>query len=317
MPRVSDIGEFGLIERLKALDVVRGIGDDCAVITPPDGRDLVMSADALIEDVHFRHKWTSWRDLGYKSMAVNLSDIAAMGATPHGALVTLGLRADTDADDVMAFYDGAAEVLIPLGAAIVGGDIVASPTATSISVTAYGSIAHGAAALRSGARVGDGVWVTGTLGDSAAGLLLLDGGHADFPALVSRHSRPSSRVEAASSLIVTCAVHAMMDISDGLAGDVGHLCRESGLGVVIDETALPISDDLRAACVRFGWSVQALAIYGGEDYELLFTLASSADPPMIGVPVTRIGVVQAEPGVRLRDADGSVTPVTTRAFQHF
>lgn len=317
MQRVADIGEFGLIARLRALDVVRGIGDDCAVVTPPEGHNLVMTADALIEDVHFRHAWTSWHDLGYKAMAVNLSDIAAMGAAPLGALVTLGLRADAAADDVLAFYEGAAEALVPCGAFIVGGDIVSSPTATAISVTAYGSVSRGRAALRGGARAGDGIWVTGTLGDSAAGLRLLQAGNSDFPSLILRHNRPSARVDAGISLAGSGTLHAMMDISDGLAGDLGHLCRESGVGATLDQSALPVSEELRRAARALRWDPLDLVLHGGEDYELLLTLPPDVAPPDLGVRVTRIGAIEAEPGLRLRRADGGVVPLEARAFQHF
>jgi thiamine-monophosphate kinase len=318
MSLVSEIGEFGLIERLRALDVVQGIGDDCAVVAPPPDHDLVMTADALVEDVHFRHVWTGWRDLGYKSMAVNLSDIAAMGAAPLGILVTLGLRSDTESTSVLELYEGAAEALRPLGAVIVGGDMVASPTATVVSVTAYGSLPRGTAATRAGALAGDAVWVTGSLGDSAGGLRLLRGGTGDFPELVTRHNRPTPRVLEARQLIRTGAVHAMMDVSDGLAGDLGHLCRMSGLGATIDEPALPYSAELRAASKHFDWDPLALALHGGEDYELLFTTHPSLAPPSLdGCRVTRVAVMEPAPGLRLRRRDGTVVSLDARGFQHF
>jgi thiamine-monophosphate kinase len=317
MQPVSDIGEFGLIARLRNLDVVRGIGDDCAVVAPPAGRDLVMTADALVEGVHFRHEWTSWRDLGFKSMAVNLSDLAAMGAAPLGVLVCLGLRADAATASVMDFYEGAAELLAQHGVSVVGGDIVASPTATMVSVTAYGHVAAGEALRRRGARPGDAIWVTGTLGDSAAGLRLLREGGGDFPALVHRHTRPIPRIREGAALAASGGVHAMMDISDGLAGDLGHLCEESEVGALIDAAALPIGADVREAAAQYGWDPLDLALHGGEDYELLFATAPGRDAPSAGCAVTRIGIIESRPGLRIGDDGGRVTPLEARAFRHF
>jgi thiamine-monophosphate kinase len=222
-----------------------------------------------------------------------------------------------DIADVLDFYHGAGDLLDESGAGIVGGDIVASPTATMVSVTAYGAVAAGAALRRAGARPGDAIWVTGSLGDSAAGLRLLLAGAPDFPALVHRHTRPVPRIREAAALAAGGAVHAMMDISDGLAGDLGHLCDESGTGALLDRAALPLSTDLRAAAARHGWDPMDLALHGGEDYELLFTTEPDWDARAAGCPLTRIGVMESEPGLRIRDGEGRVTPLEAKAFRHF
>lgn len=325
---VSELGEFGLIERLRKMDVVRGIGDDCAVQASPPGMDLVMTADALIEDVHFRWDWITPEELGHKSIAVNLSDIAAMGALPAGVLLTLGLRADTTVDDIECFYRGAADVLQAhgLGAAVWGGDIVASPRATAISVTAFGYVEAGRALRRSGAKAGDEIWVTGALGDSAAGLrLLMEGAGAEAPRLVSAHNTPSPRVWQARAALESGAVHAMMDISDGLAGDLGHLIRESGVGAALEAAALPLSPEMRAACARHGWEPLGLALHGGEDYELLMAVAlgsghtvrAAVEAAAGHVPLTRVGTITAGGGITLRRPDGYEEPLQAKAFQHF
>ena len=172
--------------------------------------------------------------------------------------------------------------------------------------------------MRGGALAGDAVWVTGRLGDSAGGLRLLRNGADDFPELVTRHNRPTPRVAEARQLMRTGAVHAMMDVSDGLAGDLGHLCRVSGLGATIDESALPFSAELRAASKQFGWDPLALALHGGEDYELLFTTSPSIGPPTAdGCRVTRVAMMEPASGLRLRRRDGTVVSLDARGFQHF
>ncbi|HEY3267965.1 MAG TPA: thiamine-phosphate kinase [Armatimonadota bacterium] len=323
---VSEVGEFGLIERLRRLDVVRGVGDDCAVLRPPDGHELVITADALIEGVHFRHEWTTWRDLGWKSLAVNFSDVAAMGALPAGALLTLGLRADTRVSDVEQFYLGAASLIASASedAAIVGGDIVASPLATAISVTAFGFVPTGQALRRSGARAGDEIWVSGTLGDSAAGLLLRQADRVGAY-LKARHDAPEPRVWQGRAVRRAGAVSAMIDISDGLAGDLGHILEESRVGAVIESGAIPLSGELRAACTDNGWDPLDLALHGGEDYELLMTVnpdraaeaKNAAQGARGGVPLTRIGRIVNGTGVIMISEDGSSAPIAPRAFRHF
>jgi len=332
---VSEIGEFGLIERLGALPFVRGIGDDCAVLSPPPGMDLVMTADALIEGVHFRHEWTNWMSLGGKAVGVNFSDIASMGAEPAGIVITLGLKPTTEAHDVIEFYLGMMSFLsakVP----VIGGDIVASPTATAISVTAYGYVPHGKAIRRRGARVGDDLWVTGTLGDSAAGLrllqmyperyspLLFDDTDKRNELLVCAHIGGYARLREGQALAATGHVHAMMDLSDGLAGDLGHMVQASKVGAVIQEPAIPLSEELREASAEYGWDSLDLALHGGEDYELLIATSprwrrqiESAIEAIPGSTITRIGTVVEGSGITLRRADGTEEALEAKAFTHF
>lgn len=321
---IGDLGEFGLIERLRELDVVRGIGDDCAVMTPPEGFDLVMTADALIEGVHFKHEWTDWGRLGWKAVAVNLSDIAAMAAAPAGFLITLGLRSDTDVEDVIEFYDGASGLLGLYRAPIVGGDIVSAPQ-TSISVTAFGYVERGKAITRSGALPGDDLWVTNTLGDASAGLKLLQAGHPRAcPAFYSRHTRPVPWLPTSWLVAQTGIAHAMIDTSDGLAGDLGHICDESGVGAILDESALPMAPELGQLGDVMGWDPLDLALHGGEDYQLLIAVEQGHDRVMAAIQeeispptLTRIGRIVEGSGITMVRRDGSTVAVQPRAFQHF
>src|SRR4051794_11030961 len=261
---VSQIGEFGLIGRLdrglygtydSGRDPLRpessgaiGIGDDAALWTPTPGRREVLTTDALIEDVHFRHRTTSWNDLGWKALAQNVSDIAAMGAVPTRAFVTLGLRPDTRVADLEALYEGMASLrhwVAELDAPLLefaGGDTVSSPV-TMLSITVIGEL-DGEGLRRASGQPGDLLAVTGTLGGSAGGLDLLEAGDApdddpDVEPLVTLHRRPRPRVaegQAIAELGVCCG----MDLSDGLLGDAGKLGYASGLSVILNLTALPM-----------------------------------------------------------------------------
>lgn len=329
MPLLSEIGEFGLIDRLRALDIVQGIGDDAAVLTPPPAHDLLVTTDALVEGVHFSFDWLSWNTLGWKSAAVNLSDLAAMGAVPAGMVLSLGFRENTTMDDVLAFYEGISDLLkaANITCPVVGGDITASPNGTTISVTAFGYTPSGQALRRCGAIPGDDVWASGTIGDSAAGLRLLQsmdfGKDDDLPSVLRKHLYPVPRVNEARAGAETGAIHAMIDLSDGLAGDLGHILEESRVGAVIEETLLPLSEDMRAVCGDYCWDPLDLALHGGEDYELLFTADPSRRLELQGIfdrlhtPITRIGAITDAPGLFFHRLGGVMEPLEPRAYQHF
>lgn len=324
---IEEIGEFGLIDALAELDVVSGVGDDCAVWTPPPGHDIVMTTDALIERVHFDFDWYAFEDIGWKSAAVNLSDLAAMGAEPVALLYSLALPKRTLVDGVIAIYRGVEECLksLNLDIRITGGNITESPRNVMISVTAMGSVPTGQAVLRSGAKPGDDIWVTGTLGDSAVGLYLLMNRvkKKDWPgwqALVDRHRWPTPGV--AFGLAARNVVSAMIDVSDGLSGDLGHICRESGVGASIDESLLPVSEAVREASERTILSTKEWSLNGGEDYGLLMTahpdrandLRRAAEST--GTRLTRIGSIKPE-GTHIRNLNGAIEVLESRAFTHF
>ncbi|MCR4863899.1 MAG: thiamine-phosphate kinase [Bacteroidales bacterium] len=294
------MGEFGLIERIKEAlggpmpDGVLGIGDDCAVLPQAGGMETLVSTDMLLEGSHFLRGDIPARLLGWKSAAVNFSDIAAMGGRPVGSFLSLGLPAGLDSDWMDAFLAGYKECSQYCGAPLLGGDTTTSQDGIAINVTVIGQCQRGRSRKRSSAVPGDLICVTGPLGDSAAGLqAILQGvrGSEDAEALVERHYRPMPRVSEGQALAATPGVHAMMDISDGVASDLRHILKASGVGAAVRTQDVPLSAELRRVCAQQGWDATTLALTGGEDYELLFTMAPGTEPP---VPYFVIGTVTEE-----------------------
>jgi len=264
--RLSELGELGLLRELERRGLVDRIADDAAVVG-----GLVVTQDALVEDVHFRLDWTSWRDLGYKAAAVNLSDLAASGAEPLGLVVSLGLRAETKAGDVIELYEGLNEPGVP----VVGGDTTTAGSPL-LSVTALGRSDR--VPGRGGARPGDVLVVTGPLGASAAGFLSLENGLGS--PLESAHRRPPLRLVEGREL--ARHAHAMLDLSDGLAADVGHLAERSGVRCVVDLDAVPVAPGVEEVANRLGRDAVEMACGFGEDYELLAALPEPAAHAVVG-----------------------------------
>jgi thiamine-monophosphate kinase len=337
---VRRLGELGLIRRIRdeaerspAAGVTVGIGDDTAVLALSPGAALLATTDLVVEDVHFRRTWAAPEDIGWKAMAVNLSDIAAMGGTPRWALVALAVPADTEVAEIEAFYRGMRAAAAPHAVAIVGGDTSVSPERWVIDVTLLGEHA-GAPRLRSGARPGDAIAVTGSLGRAAAGLVVLEMGadqarrHGLGDTVVEEvtraHLRPRARVPEGRWLGETRDVHAMMDCSDGLLTDLGHVCRESGVGARVSLERLPLAPGAEAAARARGRDPLEWATGGGEDYELLLTCDPAAVDRLsrefrrsTGTPLTVIGEVEAGPAaIRWLGRNGQ--PVTMGAgYEHF
>ncbi|MFH1057151.1 MAG: thiamine-phosphate kinase [Pseudomonadota bacterium] len=304
-----------------------GIGDDAAVIQHPGGR-LVVTTDLLVEGVHFDLSYTSPYDLGWRAMAANLSDVGAMGALPRWGFLSLGLAGPPDEDFVAALLRGMLDLARPHGLEMAGGDTVSAPQAV-INLCLIGAAAGVSPLLRSGARPGQAVCVTGSLGAAAAGLAWLQAGRdkADpaAAAAVTAHLRPEPRVAAGRALATSGRVGAMMDLSDGLASDLARLCAASGVGAVVEEAALPISPATRALAGQVGGDPLDWAIAGGEDFELLFTcepgevnllaeLVADVNP---GLALTRVGSVGKGRGVRLKLADGNTREITLCGYDHF
>jgi len=333
---LSEIGgEFGFIERLRATyagaagdGLAVPLGDDAAVLDLAAGLQIVVSTDLLIEGVHFRRDWSDPYSIGWKAAAVNLSDMAAMGADPTFTFVSLALTTEDTVEGLERLYDGLSDCLNRYGARLAGGDTNAAPSGLSISITQIGTVPGGTALTRSGAKVGDILLVTGTLGDSAAGLaLLLAHGPAKAEkfshGLLTAHRRPQPRIVAARAARETGFVHACMDISDGLAGDLPKLCAASGVGARIQTAALPLSEALLAAAAVLDKTALDYALAGGEDFELLIAVAPSnveavrAAVSATGTPLTQIGEVLRS-GLHFAAPDGSGDlPVATKGWDHF
>lgn len=314
---IGELGEFGLIEEIRSVfsktvpEGMCGIGDDCAVIPQKTGLDTLVSTDMLIEGTHFLREDIKAFELGWKSAAVNLSDLAAMGATPVGSFLSFALPQEIETSWIREFMDGFKDISIPCGCPLLGGDTTSSPDRLCISVTVLGNAPHGMAKLRSGARIGDKICVTGTLGDSAAGLQIILNGIERNEFLLKRHYLPTPRVKEGKSLLETEGVHAMMDISDGIASDLRHILRESGVGAEIDLSLLPLSEELRRICTKEGWDANKLAVSGGEDYELLFTVSPEAEKG-IKVPHTVIGNIIEGSDIKWKGSDKDYM-----GFRHF
>lgn len=323
--------EFRLIDRIRERtaqgreDVKLGIGDDAAVVAPPVGQELAIAIDTMVEGVHFPHG-TAAADIGWKSLAVNLSDLAAMGASPAWALLALTLPTKP-AEQLHAFIDGYAEGFAQLAQphrlALIGGDTTRG--ALAISVAVHGFVPPGKALTRAGARAGDVVLVTGTLGDAAAGLHLLqrgarlDEGDGRVAYLIERLHRPTPRLSV--GLALRDRASACIDISDGLLADLGHICEESAVGAEIEAALLPCSPMLMASFDDL--AVRDFALSGGDDYELCFTVPPAlvadvqTDLARLGCGATRIGRIIEGAGVRVRDAQGQWLEAAQRGWDHF
>ena len=338
---VRDLGEFRLIELLAETlaaegvdgpnftgDDVRipslGIGDDAAAWEGEAGT-RVLTTDTMVEGVHFSLDLTGWRDLGWKAMAVNLSDVAAMGCVPTCSVVTLGLRDDQQVEGLVEMYAGMAEACRRHGGRVVGGDIVGSPVlfasvAMEGEAKVLGPDGRGAILKRGAADVGDVIAVTGNLGDSAGGFHMAMAGETfddSTERLRVAHFRPEPRL-AAGQALAQAGIRTAMDISDGLVGDLTKLCEASGVGAVVRGNEVPVSEALRR---QFPDRWLSLALTGGEDYELLFTGREETVREVtdtVDVPVTIIGeIVEASLGVSVLDSKGDAIEVEGGGWDHF
>lgn len=336
---ISSVGEFGLIDLIhdalppsvRSHDTLRaGIGDDTAVWQPAPTEQVLVTTDALVEGIHFDFAWQDWESLGWKSLAVNLSDIAAMGGRPALATITLGLPADTAIDDVLSFYKGMSRLAEASAVLVAGGDIVRSPDRVSIGVTVIGETRNGRYLSRAGAAPGDVVAVSGTLGAAAAGLKLVQMPESDprrkattAPALIDALVEPHPRIEL-GELLLSSGASAAMDLSDGLLGDLPKILAASDVSATVRLADVPIASSVRAL---FPEQFQRLALRGGEDYEILFTTSSDALASIQGPAndfeqmVTVIGEITAVgdggPRLTLLDASGDIVDPGTGAFDHF
>lgn len=290
-------------------DLLCGIGDDCAVIAKNPQRSWLVTMDTLVETVHFDLRWHPPEKLGRKAVAVNVSDIAAMGGEPVFVFLSLGLPQGFDPSWVKGFAKGVDEACGEFGCILAGGDTVRSRGGVLITLTVIGEMPTDQVLYRSGAQSGDGVWVSGTLGNAAAGLEICRRGLTQHPgallAPVEAHLNPQARVGLGRLLAESRRIHAMMDLSDGLATDLAHLCQQSNVGAVIHSAQLPSLPALHEAAHLLRVNPLDLMIKGGEDYELVFTAAADsareiqAIAEKAGVQVTQVGKVVDLLGVRL------------------
>ena len=330
---VAEIGEHELIERItRRLEmpawVEVGPGDDAAVMKPPRGLREVLTTDALVDGVHFDLAFVPPDAVGHRALAVNLSDLAAMGAEPRAALLSLALPGSLAGNALDAILDGFLRHAQAHRTALIGGNITRTPGPLVVNVTAIGTVKPRRALTRAGARPGDEIHVTGALGDAATGLAMLRRDSENVPVTtaesvcISRYLRPEPRVRAGRQLAHHGAASSCVDLSDGLADGLRQLARASGVGLEIDASALPISSDTRMWHGAAGTDVMEAALGGGDDYELLFTVRPRHRGRLRGarrrigdLPITRIGVVTRGPGLTVRGTSGSHE--LPHGFEHF
>ena len=319
------MGEFELIARHFARaapaggPVVLGVGDDCALLQPTPGHQLAVSTDMLVEGRHF-FAGAEPEALGHKALAVNLSDLAAMGARPLGFTLALALPA-ADETWLAPFARGLFALADAHHCPLVGGDTTRGPL--TLSLTVFGEVRPGRALRRDAARAGDELWLSGRTGEARLALALRRGepwARGDLAAVQDRMDRPTPRLALGQALAATEGVRAALDLSDGLLGDLGHILQASGLGAEVDADALPVAPALSALDAEHRLDC---LLAGGDDYELLFTADPSAHAAVLaagagaGVAVTRIGRLRAAPGWRVLDAQGRDLAIRTRGFDHF
>jgi len=315
LPEKALIEEVRRFARSRSTGNVRlGIGDDCAIIGIPPRHEALVTTDFSLEGVHFRRQWHPPESVGHRCLARGLSDIAAMGGTPIAAFLSLALPARLPQSWVDRFIKGLLSLAKRYSVALAGGDTAQSPAGVLADIIVMGSVPKGTAVIRSGARPGNAIYVTGALGGSAATLNLLRTKRKVVPSETDRHFYPRPRLEVGRYLREKHIATAMIDLSDGLSTDLAHICDESSVGAEVEMPRLPL-----ASAGKPPTSVSVdLALHGGEDYELLFTAPAKTRVPSVisGVPITRIGTITKVRGLFTRDASRR-TPLLVRGWEHF
>jgi thiamine-monophosphate kinase len=333
---VSGVGEFTLIDRIRKIipetdnpDVLLGMGDDCAVVRINDQKVLLLTCDIQVEDRHFRREFISAYQLGRRAIAVNLSDIASMGGQPTYALVSLSLPRDLSVNDYDSLFRGMQDELDPYGAIIVGGNLAQTEGRLIIDITLLGEATLNRYLTRRGARAGDKIFITGQAGSSGAGLFILQKYGKNFPAkykdLVESHLNPKPRVEIGQAIARLGLASAMIDVSDGIASDLYHICHMSRTGAEISQEKLPFLPILNDVVRETGNTLMDLVLHSGEDYELLFTAGPDQQEQIqrkisepFSIPVTEIGEIVSDAEVySVITPDKQRQVLEPRGWDHF
>ncbi len=329
--RINDLGEFGFIDRIRKgclnrkSGVMAGIGDDCAVLKSPDGSAILLTTDMLVEGVHFLRQYASPFLLGRKSLAVNISDIAAMGGNPKEALVAIAIPKHSEIEFLDGLYDGIKSMAAEYDINLLGGDTVSSPKDLVISITLMGDAAEDEVLYRSGAAVGDIIFLTGTVGSSAAGLDLAIKNRQfdDKNLLLAAHFEPVPHVKAGRIIAISKIANSLIDVSDGVSSDLRHICEESGTGAIIEFDKVPLTGSFREYCEKFGLALEKLALHGGEDYVLLGTAPEKSVGTLEETLKSDdcsffpIGRITKEKGIRVQYDDGRIQEIDDSGYDHF
>ena len=329
--KLKDIGEFGFIERIKDgclirdANIIRGIGDDCCVFKTSAEVASLLTTDMLVEQIHFLLGAIPPYQLGRKSLAVNMSDIAAMGGTPKEAAISVAIPDTVDLGFLDALYDGMKSMAKEFEVNLLGGDTTASPGPFIINIALVGEAREEEVLYRSGAKVGDVVFLTGPVGSAAAGLdIILKGrGSDEWGELIEAHHNPHPQIKTGRTIASMRVANSLIDVSDGVAADLGHICTESRLGAIVEEKTIPTTEQFRAYCEKFQEDSRRLSLHVGEDYVLLGTVPPESAARLQealesnGCQFHSIGNTVAESGLRLESRDGSVEVIGANGWDHF
>jgi thiamine-monophosphate kinase len=322
--------EFEFIEKItkgvpiKGADLICGVGDDCAVLKMKGSRELLLiSTDTLIENVHFKTDFTSFKKLGQKCLSVNVSDIAAMGGKPRFYLVSISIPSKYSEKNILDLYAGMKKVAKKYHLMLIGGDTTSSKNDLAITITVIGTAKVGEICLRSGAKLGDRVYVTGQLGNSSLGLELLKKGIRRPKVFIDGHNNPNPQVEIGYELAINKIASSMIDISDGLLSDLGHVCKMSKVGAKIYWNDIPLHKDFKREVSRRGLNAHELALAGGEDYQLLFTSPVNKETRLKKIAfrnrfkIKKIGVVVPQKkGIKVYGQNGYILKIKKMGYEH-
>jgi len=336
---VGSLGEFKLIKLIRDLlgrppgNVLVGIDDDAAVVELPDGRCYLLTSDMFLEGIHFKTAWATPWQIGWRAMAANLSDVAAMGGEPLFALVSVSIPPSTEVGFVGELYKGIGAISSEFGCSVVGGDTNSSGSGLVISIALFGRADRARISLRSGAEIGDLIFVTGDLGGSKAGLEVLKRGREPFRGMdetligriLAKHLEPIPRIREARAISAKLRVSSAIDISDGLSSDLHHICERSGVGARLYADRIPVDEGTEEVARRLSKSPMDYVLSGGEDFELLFTVPRGEPTERIseiegltGTKISLIGeIVSPSDGCKLIYPDGAEVPVEPSGYRHF
>ena len=324
---LADIGELEFIKRIRSSmpsdsgTIIRSVGDDCLVTEPLSGHPALFTTDTFVDGVHFTPAYASYKEIGHRCMAASVSDIAAMSGVPLYSLVSMSMPRSLLVDDASSLFDGLAETAERYGCPVSGGETTSTPGPLTVTVTVIGYAERDRLVTRNGAQAGDSIYVTGFIGDAMAGLLAFQDNQTDYHILKRKFLTPEARIVISRKLTESFRVTSMIDMSDGLASDLLHICTESGVGAVIEADRLPFSEEFRKLMNATSRDPIEFALTAGEDYELLFTsdndsISDTMTKP--GLPITRIGTITGPSnGIAIRFSDGSQENITMKGYEHF
>lgn len=324
---LAETGELEFIKRIKSMmpsgggHIICAAGDDCLAVESPSEHLLLYTTDTFVDSVHFTNEYAAFEEIGCRCMAASVSDIAAMSGLPQFSLVSLSMPPEIKFDDAVSLFTGLSRTADHYGCPVSGGETTSTPGPLTVTVTVIGSVEPERMITRAGALVGDSVYVTGFSGDAMAGFLAFRTREAGFGELKKKFLTPEAKVLVARHLTKSFSISAMIDLSDGIATDLRHICEESGTGAEVETGSLPLSGEFHELMKKNGCDPVDFALTAGEDFELLFTSGDTSIPETfdaLGCRVSRIGSVTGSPyKIELKLPGGSVQKLSAKGYEHF